>query len=87
MAIIQESPWYKQIVAEIEQRGELCGEQRGEIRAGIRAIQTTLEVKFGVLGLELMPQISEITDLERLSAILRNILTSTTLEEVQSFLQ
>ncbi len=91
MAIIQESPWYKQIVAESELRGELRGEQRGEqrgeIRGEIRAIQTTLEVKFGNLGLELMPRISEITDLEQLSAILRNILTSSTLGEVQSFLQ
>ncbi|MBW4506762.1 MAG: transposase [Scytonematopsis contorta HA4267-MV1] len=83
MAILQESPWYKQIVTESEQRGE----QRGQLLGELRAIQTTLEVKFGSPGLELMPQISKISDLERLSEILRSILTFNTLEEVQSLLQ
>ena len=79
MAIIQESPWYKQIEVE----SELCGELRGELRS----IRATLKVKFGDVGLQLMPQISEISDLERLSAIFLHILTSNTLEEVQNFLQ
>jgi predicted transposase YdaD len=83
MAIIQESPWYKQIVAESEQRGE----QRGKISLRLSDIETNLEVKFGEQGLELMPQISEISDLERLSAIFRCILTSNSLEEVRTFLQ
>jgi predicted transposase YdaD len=83
MAIIQESPWYKQIEAESELRGEL----RGELRSKLFDIRATLKVKFGDIGLELMPQISEISDLERLSAIFIHILTSNTLEEVQSFLQ
>jgi predicted transposase YdaD len=87
MAIIQESPWYKQIVAESEQRGELRGQQRGKIISKLSDIQTSLEVKFGDQGLELMPQISQICDLERLSAIFRCILTSNSLEGVRSFLQ
>jgi predicted transposase YdaD len=91
MAVIQESPWYKQIVAESEQRGELRGEQRGEQRGKISLrlsdIETNLEAKFGDQGLELMPQISQISDLERLSAIFRCILASNSLEEVRGFLQ
>jgi predicted transposase YdaD len=74
MAILQESPWYQQI------------ERQGQIAASLANIQTSLEVKFGNSGLELMTQISEISDLERLSLIFRCILTANTLEEVQQFL-
>jgi predicted transposase YdaD len=73
MAILQESTWYQEI------------EQQGQIRGKLADIQTSLEIKFGNSGLELMTQISEIPDLERLTLIFRGILTANTLEEVQQF--
>jgi predicted transposase YdaD len=71
MAILQESPWYQQI------------EQRGRCSEKLMDIQISLEVKFGSSGLELMPQISEISDLERLTEIFRATLTANTLDEVR----
>jgi predicted transposase YdaD len=71
MAILQESPWYQQI------------EKQGEIRSKHSDVKMSLEVKFGSSGLELMPQISEISDLERLTEIFRGILTANTLDEVR----
>ncbi len=71
MEILQESPWYKYI------------EKQGEIRSKHSDIKMSLEVKFGSSGLELMPQISEISDIERLTEIFRAILTANTLDEVQ----
>lgn len=87
MAVLRELPWYQ----EIEQRGIRIGEERGR-RMGeelgrrenfISNIATILEVKFGSEGLELMPQIVQISDLERLQEILRSIVVANTIEELQ----
>ncbi len=74
MSILLESPWYQQI------------EQQGKISEKLADIQAGLQVKFGNLGLELMIQISEISDLEILREIFRATLTANTLEEVQQLL-
>jgi predicted transposase YdaD len=78
MAILQESPWYQQLTEESEKRGQQ-NERLSNIRMG-------LETKFGANGLELMQQINEISDSERLTEILRCIMTAQTLEEVQQVL-
>ena len=75
MAILTESPWYQQILRE--------GETRGERRGIISGIELDLEVKFGEEGLHLMPQISQITDLEQLKVIQRGVKTVNSLEELQ----
>ncbi len=75
MAILTESPWYQQILRE--------GETRGERRGIISGIELDLEVKFGEEGLQLMPQISQITDLEQLKVIQRGVKTVNSLEELQ----
>jgi predicted transposase YdaD len=74
MSILLESPWYQQI------------EQQCEIRTNLANIKMSLEVKFGNPGLGLMAQISEISDLERLTEIFRATLTANTLEELQQLL-
>jgi predicted transposase YdaD len=74
MAVLRESPWYR----EIEQRG-----RREEILSNI---EMSLEAKFGRDGLEFMPQITQISDFERLKAILRSIVVANTIEEVQQVL-
>ncbi len=82
MGVLRESPWYEEILRE----GELRGEARGEVQGIISSIRTTLEAKFGSEGLKLIPQISQITDLERLQGILRSIVLANNLEEIQQFL-
>ncbi|WP_017655103.1 hypothetical protein [Fortiea contorta] len=79
MAVLRESPWYQ----EIERRGEERG-RRDEILSNIAM---SLEVKFGSDGLELMPQITQISDLELLKAVLRSIVVANTIEALQNDLQ
>lgn len=90
MAVLRESPWYQ----EIEQRGIRIGEERG-LRMGeergrreeiLSNIEMSLEVKFGSDGLELISQIDQISDLERLKEILRSIVVANTIEELQNIL-
>jgi predicted transposase YdaD len=70
MAVLRESPWYQQILREER----------------LSSIEMGLELKFGNEGLQLMPQISQISDLERLKAIQRGILTVNTLDELRQLI-
>ena len=74
MAILTESPWYQQILGEGERRGIISG------------IELDLEIKFGDEGLQLMPQISQITDLEQLKVIQRGVKTVNSLEELRGLI-
>ena len=78
MAVLRESPWYQ----EIEQRGIRIGEQRGRREEILSNIATVLEAKFGNRGLELMPQITQFSDLERLQHIFRTIVVANTIAEL-----
>lgn len=71
MAVLRESPWYQQIL----QEGEARGEERGRREERLSSIEMFLEMKFGTQGLQLMPEISQITNLERLKAIQQAIKT------------
>ncbi|MBD2523192.1 Rpn family recombination-promoting nuclease/putative transposase [Nostoc sp. FACHB-133] len=90
MSVLRESPWYQEILREGEARGEARGEERGkasgELRGILSAIEINLELKFSDRGLQLMPQINQIQDLERLKTILRNVVTANTIEELQQIL-
>ncbi|MEH2110114.1 Rpn family recombination-promoting nuclease/putative transposase [Nostoc sp.] len=86
MTVLRESPWYQEILREGEARGEAEGEARGEVRGIISSIETSLEAKFGSDGLELMSQISQISDLEQLKEILRRIVVANTIQELQNVL-
>jgi predicted transposase YdaD len=86
MAVLMESPWYRQIVEESEKRGEVRGEARGRqigLREGLlSAIELGLEFKFGEAGLQLMPEIRQIEDIDLLER-LRNAIK--TVESPQAF--
>ncbi|NEU78615.1 Rpn family recombination-promoting nuclease/putative transposase [Nostoc sp. UIC10630] len=86
MSVLRESPWYQEILREGEARGEERGKTSGELRGILSAIEINLELKFSDRGLQLMPQINQIQDLERLKTILRNIVTANTVEELQQIL-
>jgi predicted transposase YdaD len=78
MAILHESPWYQQILKEGEERG-----RREEMLSGI---ELALEIKFGTEGLQLMPEISQISDLDRLKAIQQGIKNMKTLDELRQII-
>jgi predicted transposase YdaD len=90
MAVLEQSPWYQQILQEGERRGEIRGEirgeQRGEIRGILSSIEVALKIKFGNDGLQLLPTISQILDLERLKAIQIALITGTTLDELRQII-
>ena len=78
MAVLRESPWYK----EIEQRGVEQG-RREEL---FLSIEMLLEMKFCNEGLELMPIISQVNDLERLKSFQQAIKTANTVEDLREIL-
>ena len=78
MAVLRESPWYQEILRE--------GEARGEARGIVSSIRTILQAKFGQQGLELMPQVSRISNLEQLQSILQGITVANNVEEVRQIL-
>ena len=86
MAVLSESPWYQQILLEGEARGEERGEERGRREERLSSIEMGLELKFGTEGLKLMPEISQITDLERLKAIREGIKRVNTLEQLRQII-
>ncbi|MBD1905530.1 hypothetical protein NDI37_14180 [Funiculus sociatus GB2-A5] len=79
MAVLQESPWYQEILQQ--------GEQNGIRQERLASIELGLEVKFGTEGLQLMPEISQISDLELLKAIQRGVMMVNTIDELQQIYQ
>ena len=63
------------------------GREEGRLQERLSGIALGLEVKFGAEGLQLMPQISQITDLEQLKIIQRGVLTVKTLNELVALIQ
>ena len=77
MRVSKESPWYQQIREEGRQEGR---------QVMLSSIELILEMKFGQEGLQLMPKISQVTDLEQLKNLQRSILTVNTFDELQKFM-
>lgn len=71
MAVLEESPLYQEIL------------QQGEIRGLLSGIELGLELKFGSDGLELMPEISQIADINVLREIREGLRTINNLEEIR----
>ncbi len=61
MAVLQESPWYQEILNK--------GRVEGRVEELLSGIELGLELKFGSKGLQLMPEISQIADLDVLRTI------------------
>lgn len=83
MAVLRESPWYEQILSE----GEARGEARGKLQGKLESIESALVTRFGAVGLELMPQISAISLEQQLDKILPKIILTSSIVEIQQFIQ
>ncbi|AFY41704.1 hypothetical protein [Nostoc sp. PCC 7107] len=71
MTVLRSSPWYQEILRDDR----------------LSSIELTLEVKFGNEGLNFMPKISQISDIEELKAIQRSILIAQNLDELKQVLK
>ncbi|OZH53207.1 hypothetical protein AFK68_19175 [Hydrocoleum sp. CS-953] len=58
MAVLQQSPWYQQILEEGVKIGQQQGEQRGEKRGILSGIEIALELKFGESGKDVFSEIN-----------------------------
>ncbi|BAY60671.1 hypothetical protein NIES22_07300 [Calothrix brevissima NIES-22] len=77
MAVLRESPWYQEILKQGRQEGT---------ELALQGIEILLEMKFGSTGLELMPIISQINDLERLKSIQQAIKTANSVEDLRQII-
>lgn len=75
MAVLQKSPWYQEILNQ--------GVQQGREEGLLSAIALGLELKFGETALELMPAVSQIKNVERLTELKDAIKTVNSLAEFQ----
>ncbi|GAB4195321.1 MAG: hypothetical protein Fur006_41600 [Coleofasciculaceae cyanobacterium] len=75
MVVLQESPWYQEILQQ--------GQQQGLQQGLLLGIALGLELKFGTEGLQLLPEIREIENVELLEAISQAIKTVDTLEALR----
>lgn len=67
---------------------ERLATQKGIKQGLLEAIELGLRLKFGDEGLEILPDISEIEDVEQLKAIISGLLTTVnTLEELRQLYQ
>jgi len=74
MAVLRESPWYQEILQEGLEQGK---------QELIPWIEVSLELKFGHEGLQLLPEIAKIQNLDRLRLIRESMTTVKTLEELR----
>ena len=65
------------------ERGKREGLLEGKREGLLTGITSCLKLRFGAEGLELLPAIQALTDLDRLGAILKAIETATNLDEVR----
>ncbi len=79
MAVLQQSPWYQQIL----QEGVAIGEQR-EILSGI---EIGLELKFGESGKEIFSEINTLENIQILETILASLKTVETIEQLRQIYQ
>ncbi len=91
MAVLQQSPWYQQILQEGveigEQRGIKIGEQRGEQRGILSGIEIGLELKFGESGKEIFSEINAVEDIQVLETILSSLKTVETIDQLRQIYQ
>jgi len=71
-------------ITSIELRAEERGRQQGLLTGTLEAIGLDLELKFGVEGLRLLTEISQIHDLEVLKIIQEGLRSVNSIDELRS---
>ena len=71
-------------ITTVEQRGRAKGLAEGRLEGLLAGITLALELKFGVEGLALVPELRQIADPARLEAVLGSLKTAATLGEVRA---
>jgi predicted transposase YdaD len=70
------------LIEEGEARGEVRGKAQGSLQTRQEILLALLEEKFGTLSAQIHEQVQAIRDSERLSALIRRILTANTLSDL-----
>ena len=87
MAVLQQSPWYQQILQEgIEigqQQGIEIGKQEGEKIGILSGIEIGLELKFGESGKEIFSEINTLENIQVLETILSSLKTVETIDQLR----
>ncbi|NEQ41639.1 MAG: Rpn family recombination-promoting nuclease/putative transposase [Okeania sp. SIO3I5] len=83
MAVLQQSPWYQQIL----QEGIEIGQQQGQQQGILSGIEIGLELKFGELGKEIFSEINTIENIQVLETILSSLKTVETIEQLRQIYQ
>ncbi|MDY7004539.1 MAG: transposase [Cyanobacteriota bacterium] len=95
MAVLQQSPWYQQILQEgieigqqqgIEigqQQGIEIGQQQGEKIGILSGIEIGLELKFGESGKEIFSEINTLENIQVLETILSSLKTVETIDQLR----
>jgi predicted transposase YdaD len=95
MAVLLESPWYRQILQEGEKVGRAEGRTEGRVEGRVEGriegraeglltgISTILELRFGVEGLLLMSEIQALESIETLESVLVALKTVNSLDELR----
>ena len=71
-------------VTSIERRAEERGLQKGLLTGALEAIKLGLELKFGPEGLQLLPEIAQIHDLEVLKTVQEGLRRSNSIDELRT---
>lgn len=64
---------------------EQSAREKGLVQGLLTGIEVALDIKFGNDGLKLLPEIREVTDVEKLKAIQQAIKTAEKPEDLRSF--
>ncbi|MEB3341445.1 hypothetical protein [Okeania sp.] len=79
IAVLQQSPWYQQIL----QEGINISQQRGEKIGILSGIKIGLELKFGESGKEIFYEINTLENIQVLETILSSLKTVETIEQLR----
>ncbi len=86
MSVFEKSFFYQEIFQEAYQTSFHEAREKAIQEERLLTIELLLEIKFGSEGLELMPEISQIYDLEQLEVIKRRFKTLNTLDELRGLI-
>jgi predicted transposase YdaD len=77
--VLEKSFFYQEILHK--------GREEGQLEERLLSIELAVDIKFGIAGLELISEISQISSLEILRTIYKYVLTVNNLDELRELIQ